>query len=78
MQATEEDNKAPRYCQFLLEQELFGGWALVKEWGRQGIRRQVKKDLFETLDAAQMALFAGRDAQIRNGFKVVFVQGEKG
>lgn len=77
MQIPAFDNKAPRFYQLLLEQDLLGGWILVKEWGNQGSSGRVKREVFESYDMAQAELINARDAQIDRGFKVVFVQGSQ-
>ena len=77
LQIQAEADKPPRYYQLLLQQDLLGGWGLVREWGVQGARGRVKKEFFEEHDAAMDALLLARDAQVKRGFRVVFVEGAK-
>ena len=77
MQIPAFDAKAPRFYQLLLEQDLLGGWILIKEWGNQGSSGRVKCELFDSYDQAQAALMNTRDVQIDRGYKVVFVQGSQ-
>lgn len=77
MQTPAFDNKAPRFYQILLEQDLLGGWILVKEWGNQGSSGRVKREVFDSYDTAQAELINARDTQLDRGFKVVFVQGQR-
>lgn len=67
--------EAPKYYQLVLEQDLFGGWSLIREWGQQGSRASVKREQFLELKGAQEALERARDAQLKRGFRVMFSQG---
>ncbi len=71
------DNQPPRYYQLILEKDLLGGWAVVREWGQQGARGRSKREHFAELDAAQSALMQIRDKQLARGYKVVFIQGQE-
>ena len=77
MQIPALDDKPSRYYQLLLQEDLIEGWTLVREWGQQGRSGRVKKDHFETRDAAEAALLRVRDTQLKRGFKVVFMQGQE-
>ena len=78
MQTRPAGAEAPRYYQILLEQDLLGGWTLFREWGRQGGRASVRREVFLGRDAAVDALEQARDAQLRRGFQVMFAQGFDG
>jgi predicted DNA-binding WGR domain protein len=67
--------KPPRYCHLMLEQELLEGWSLLIESGTQGSAGRVKRAHFTTREAAERALLAARDAQVKRGFRVMFTQG---
>jgi len=75
MQKSAEQEDAPRFYQILIQQDLLGGWTLVKEWGFQGGAGRVKKQHFVERDDAEHALLASRDLQIERGYQVVFLQG---
>lgn len=64
-----------RYVQLQLQQDLLGGWMLIRETGVQGGRGQVKRDYFADHDKAVQALADFRDRQIRRGYRVVFREG---
>jgi len=64
-----------RYFQLILQQDLLGGWTLIRESGQQGTRGTVRREQFLDLDAAQAALVKARDQQLKKGFKVMFSQG---
>jgi len=64
-----------RFCHLLLQQDLLGGWTLVRESGRQGGSGRVRRDHFPNRDEAETALIKARDQQAQRGFRVVFAEG---
>lgn len=71
------DEQLPRFYQIHLEPDLLEGWLLVKEWGHQGAAGRVKKEHFLSLEDAEKAALNSRDQQIKRGYRVVFVQGDR-
>jgi predicted DNA-binding WGR domain protein len=67
--------EAPRYVQLMLQQDLLGGWALLRESGLIGGKTQFKREQYLDRDAALAAFERARDAQLRKGFLVMFAQG---
>jgi predicted DNA-binding WGR domain protein len=67
----------PRFYHLFLQEDLINGWTLVKESGRQGGAGKVTKKHFENHHNALAALINARDAQIKRGYRVVFVKGEQ-
>jgi predicted DNA-binding WGR domain protein len=67
--------EAPKYVQLVLQQDLLGGWSLLRETGQTGGKAQLKREQFLDQDAALAAFEKARDAQIRRGFLVMFAQG---
>jgi predicted DNA-binding WGR domain protein len=67
----------PRFYHLFLQKDLINGWTLVKESGRQGGSGKVIKKHFEQQSDALTALITARDAQIKRGYRVVFVKGEQ-
>lgn len=77
MQTPLLEDKALRYYQLFLQEDLLAGWTLVREWGQQGSPGRVIREHFETREAAEQALLKVRDAQLRRGYRVVFMQGQE-
>lgn len=77
LQKPQEEDKPPRYYHLLLQQDLLGGWSLIREWGYQGAAGRVKRDHHATRDAAESAMMTLRDDQINRGYRVVYIQGER-
>jgi predicted DNA-binding WGR domain protein len=69
--------EAPRFVQLALEQDLLGGWLLVRETGHIGQRSTVKREQYLKRDEAIAAFEKARDANVKRGFQVVFVQGSE-
>ncbi|KAF1688263.1 WGR domain-containing protein [Pseudoxanthomonas taiwanensis] len=67
--------EAPRYVQLTLQPDLFGGWELLRESGQIGGRSQLRREQYLLQDEALAAFEKARDAQLRRGFKMVFVSG---
>jgi predicted DNA-binding WGR domain protein len=77
MQTIADAEQSPRFYQLMLQEDLINGWTLVREWGHQGSSGRVKKDHFESKEEAQNALLKVRDAQLKRGFRVVYMRGEE-
>ena len=69
MQSRTTGTEAPRYYQIGLQQDLLGGWTLTREWGQQGGRVSVKREVYLERDDALNAFEQARDAQIRRGYE---------
>lgn len=76
MQTPAIEERAPRYCHLILQQDLLEGWTLVQEAGYSGAGGKVKREQFATRDQAEAALMNARDAYAARGYRVVFVQGD--
>lgn len=75
MQTQTEAMETPRFYQLSLQQDLLGGWTLYREWGQQGSRSSLKREVYLDRDSALTAFESARDSQIKRGFRVVFSQG---
>ncbi len=75
MQTPPGRGEVPRYYQLILQEDLLGGWSLLRQWGRMGSRGALRKEHFDDRDAAQRALIAHRDQQLKRGFNVMFIHG---
>ncbi|HEY5790392.1 MAG TPA: hypothetical protein VIX81_07195 [Gammaproteobacteria bacterium] len=67
-----------RFCHLLLQQDLLGGWTLVRESGQQGGPGRVRRQHFASRTDAEEALISERDQQSRRGFRTVFAEGSVG
>ncbi|HTD29154.1 MAG TPA: WGR domain-containing protein [Xanthomonadaceae bacterium] len=67
--------EAPRFVQLALQQDLLGGWLLVRETGHIGQRSTVKREQYLNQDDALAAFEQHRDQNVKRGFQIVFVQG---
>ena len=75
--ALEDGNESPpRFYHIFLQEDLMGGWTLVRETGRQGSSGKVTKQYYPTWDEALDALMTLRDKQLKRGYQVVFLQGQ--
>ena len=77
MQTPVGEDASPRYYHLHLQEDLLGGWTLVREWGRQGAGGRMVKQHYTDRDGAEQALLLVRDEQLKRGFRVVFIQGQE-
>ncbi|MDZ4349012.1 MAG: WGR domain-containing protein [Xanthomonadaceae bacterium] len=75
LQQPTSGSEPPRFVQLILEQDLLGGWSLLREVGQIGGRSTLKREQYLERDAALAALEKARDAQLRKGFRLMFAQG---
>ena len=77
LQMSASGDQPPRYCQLLLQEDLLGGWTLIRESGRQDAGGRSKREHFTNHEAAERALIKARDSQVARGYRVVFVEGDR-
>ena len=68
--------RPPRFYHLFLQEDLLGGYSLVKEWGFQGVSGRVVYEHFDSREGALEGLLRSRDQQIKRGYRVMFSQGE--
>lgn len=76
MQKPALTDQSLRFCNLLLQQDLLGGWTLIREAGLYGRAGRVERHQFSDWERANEALITMRDAQLGKGFRVMFVRGE--
>ena len=67
--------ETPKFVQLILQQDLLGGWALLRETGQIGGKTQLKREQYLDRDSALAAFEKARDQQVSKGFHVMFAQG---
>lgn len=77
LQMPPSDDAPPRYYQLVLQEDLLGGWTLLRESGRQDGGGRIKREHYSSREAAEAALIQARDAHVARGYRVVFVQGDR-
>jgi len=75
LQQKPQGTEAPRYVQLILQQDLLGGWTLLRESGQLGGKAQLRREQYLERAAALAAFEKARDAQLRRGYQVMFAQG---
>jgi len=75
MQTIADENQAPKFYHIHVEQDLFQGWIVTKEWGAQGSSGRIQKKQFANAEDANAEAIESRDKQIKKGYRVVFVEG---
>lgn len=69
--------ESPRYVQLALQQDLLGGWTLIRESGLIGGRTQLKREVYLEQQQAVAAFEKARDQQLKRGFQVTFAEGAR-
>ena len=78
MQTPPGSGQPPRFYQLILQEDLLGGWSVLRQWGHLGARGTQKKAHYASLDQATQALTEHRDSQLRKGFRIMFIHGDSG
>lgn len=68
--------ETPRFVQLVLQQDLLGGWTLLREAGLLGGKSQLRREQFLERDAAIAAFEKARDQQVGKGFQIMFAHGD--
>ena len=67
---TNDAQNMHRFYHLRIEQTLFGGWALIREWGRIGSRRgQRLEEWFDHAEPAEVAMRKLEAAKEQRGYK---------
>ncbi|WP_455220339.1 WGR domain-containing protein [Kaarinaea lacus] len=77
LQTQQADSGLIRFVHLILQEDLIGGWTLIRESGKQGSPGTIKREHFETQEAALEAMLKWRDKNLKRGYNVAFVQGAK-
>jgi len=77
LQTPVTDEGSPRYYQLQLQEDLLGGWSIVRESGQQGGSGRMTRTYYECREDAVAAWIKARDAQLKRGYRVMFMQGEE-
>ena len=75
LQQRPDGREPPRFVQLMLEPDLLGGWALVRETGQIGGRSTLRREQYLDQASATAAFEHARDLQLKKGFQLMFVQG---
>ena len=75
LQQRPDGREPPRFVQLMLEPDLLGGWALVRESGQIGGRSTLRREQYLDQASAMAAFEHARDLQLKKGFQLMFVQG---
>jgi predicted DNA-binding WGR domain protein len=68
LQKTDLKRNQHRYYALDVQPNLFGGWSLIREWGRVGQPGQVKIDLCDSIEQATRALQRKLREKERRGY----------
>ena len=76
MQIPPSEAGALKFYHLHLQEDLLDGWTLVREWGFQGAGGRTVKDHYPDRQSAEDAMLRHRDAQLKKGYRVVFMQAQ--
>ncbi|MGY6517102.1 MAG: WGR domain-containing protein [Lysobacteraceae bacterium] len=76
LQQRPDSAEPPRFVQLVLQQDLLGGWTLLRESGLVGGKSQLRREQFLEREQAIAAFEKARDLQVRKGFQIMIAQGE--
>jgi predicted DNA-binding WGR domain protein len=76
MQIPPSDAGPPKFYHLHLQEDLLEGWTLVRQWGFQGSGGRMVRDHYPDRESAEQAMLSQRDAQLKKGYQVVFMQAQ--
>jgi len=76
LQSDKNESGTLRFVHLILQEDLVGGWTLIRETGNQGSPGTIKREHFEDQSEALDAIIKWRDRNIKRGYRVAFVQGD--
>ena len=76
LQTDHSESGVLRFIHLILQEDLVGGWTLIRESGKQGSPGTIKREHFDDQDEAMHAMIKWRDKNIKRGYRVAFVQGD--
>lgn len=76
MQTLPHGGTPPAFYQLILQEDLLGGWTLIRQWGAMGKRGVHRREHFDDHHSAQEALIERRDNQLSKGFQIMFVHNQ--
>lgn len=76
MQIPPGPGSVPKFYHLHVQEDLLDGWTLVREWGFQGASGRMLRDHFVDRESAEKAMLSIRDAQLKKGYQVVFMQAQ--
>ena len=77
LQSQQNEQGVIRFVHLVLQEDLMGGWTVIRESGKQGSSGTIKREYFEEHEQALEAMMKWRDKNINRGYHVAFVQGTK-
>jgi predicted DNA-binding WGR domain protein len=57
-----------RFYKLDVQPDLFGGWSLIREWGRLGRAGQVRMENYPTRGTADLAMVCHYTRKVRKGY----------
>lgn len=78
MQTRPTADEPGQFYQLILQEDLLGGWTVIRQWGRTGQRGRFRQEYFDDLPSAQLALNQYRERQADRGYKTTFIEGDPG
>lgn len=66
---TDDQQNRARFYKLDIQPNLFGGWSLVREWGRIGRAGRVCVDFYKTRGVADLALIAKWAEKQKRGYR---------
>jgi predicted DNA-binding WGR domain protein len=64
----ERTKNMQRFYKLDVQPDLFGGWSLIREWGRLGRAGQVRMENYPTRGTADLAMIGHYSRKARKGY----------
>ncbi|MCX4027578.1 WGR domain-containing protein [Endozoicomonas sp. SM1973] len=68
LKLSDPETNTHKFYTLLIQKDLFGNWALLRQWGRVGTKGAVKVDTFDSYEKALIALERVKHEKLRKGY----------
>ncbi|MCX4030343.1 WGR domain-containing protein [Endozoicomonas sp. SM1973] len=68
LKLSDPETNTHKFYTLLIQKDLFGHWALLRQWGRIGTKGTIKVDTFDCYEKAHAALERIQKQKLRKGY----------
>ncbi|WP_425347730.1 WGR domain-containing protein [Spartinivicinus poritis] len=70
LKLSDPETNTHKFYTLLIQKDLFGNWALLRQWGRIGTKGTIKVDTFDCYEKAHSALESIKKEKLCKGYSL--------